>query len=332
MALRVETEKAGDRTIYRLEDTDSRASASISPSFGFNLFDLRLPVRGEPVRVIDAAADWAAKPSNPGRNGIPVLFPFPNRIRDGRFIFQGKSYDLPKNNGPNAIHGFAIQAAWDVVEQGVDDRGAFVVGRYRISKNTPQSAHLWPTDAILEIRYALKGSTLALDAKVSNPTAEPLPFGFGIHPYFRLPFDPAGEPDQTRIVIPAERTWTLNAFLPTGETPPVDDRLDFRNGKPRTGLKLDDVLTGLIYEGSTCRCRMIDLAKKTELVLSFDKPFREIVAYTPPDNHKVIALEPYTQTTDAINLAAKNFDAGLITLDHDGSQTLAIRLETKPIE
>ena len=46
------------------------------------------------------------------RNGTPVLFPFPNRIRDGKYSFGGKSYSIPVGTKGHAIHGFAIAANW----------------------------------------------------------------------------------------------------------------------------------------------------------------------------------------------------------------------------
>ena len=102
----------------------SGASAAILPSYGFNLFDLRLPLAGQVRPVLVAAADFADHPGHPGGNGTPILFPFPNRIRDGRFSFQGRKFQLPATNGPNAIHGFAMEAAWDVVEhKAAADRG-----------------------------------------------------------------------------------------------------------------------------------------------------------------------------------------------------------------
>jgi aldose 1-epimerase len=51
-----------------------------------------------------------------------VLFPFPNRIRDGRFTWDGREYRLPPNDPAmkNAIHGFACRRPWRVVDQGAD--------------------------------------------------------------------------------------------------------------------------------------------------------------------------------------------------------------------
>lgn len=329
MAFRVGTQVRNGRRVHTLHDDSTGASAAVLPSFGFNLFDLRLPAGDAVRRVIIAEDGWEENPKSPGRNGIPVLFPFPNRIANARYSFEGKTYDLKANNGPNAIHGFAIDAPWDVISHEAGQDGASIVGRYHLAKHTPEATALWPSDAVLEIRYTLAGRRLRLDATISNPTANNLPFGFGIHPYFRLPLDPSGNPDQTSVVLPAERFWVLKDFIPTGEVEPVDPRLDFRKGQPMSGLKLDDVLTGLSFEDDRAVCRLVDRDLGATVRVSFDRGFRELVVYTPPGPDHLISLEPYTQTTDAINLAGRGIDGGLRVLGHGEQARLSIWIETE---
>lgn len=328
MAYRVSTESRGGGTVYTLHDDATGASASILPSYGFNLFDLRLPAAGQVRPVIVSAPDWAERPRDPARNGTPILFPFPNRVRGGSYTFHGKTYKLPIKLAPNAIHGFALDAPWDVAEQKEGPAEASLTGRYQIAKASPAMRENWPTDAILQVRYALSGRRLTMTITVSNPTAEELPYGFGIHPYFRLPLAPGGDPAATRVILPVSKYWVLEDFLPTGEVRDVDARLDFRKGQPRKGLKLDDVMTGLAFEGDSCVCRLVDDHLKAEFRLSFDRTFRELVAYTPPREDDVISLEPYTQTTDAINLDARGVNAGLRRLGHGRSESMTIVMET----
>jgi aldose 1-epimerase len=328
MSFRIETQARGGQKVYWLHDDETGASAAVLPSYGFNLFDLRLPLAGQVRPVLVASPDFAEHPSHPARSGTPILFPFPNRIRDGRFTFQGRKYQLPANNGPNAIHGFALDAAWDVVEHKAGTDEAFVVGRYQISRQSPAAQPLWPADAVLQVRYALAGRRLSMTVTVSNPTASDLPYGFGIHPYFRLPFAPGGDLGQTSVILPASKYWVLKDFLPTGEVSPVDARLDFRAGQPIKGLKLDDVLTGLDFPAERGLCRLVDLDKKAEFRITFDRGIRELVVYTPPQQPDVLAVEPYTQTTDAINLQAQGIDAGLRVLGHGRQETVTITMET----
>ena len=157
---------------------------------------------------------------------------------------------------------------------------------------------------------------------VSNPRPRSdLPYGFGIHPYFRLPFA-SKDTSLGRVILPASEYWPLEGYLPTGKEMPVDARLDFRKGQSMQGLKLDDVLTDLVFEGDRCVCRLVDEESlKAEFRLIFDRTFRDLVVFTPPQDETLIAVEPYTQTTDAINLQARGVDAGLRVLKHGQSET-----------
>ena len=325
---RISTERRKGGLVHHLHDDATGARASILPAFGFNLFDLRLPAAGKPRRIIVAEPDWEDAPSKAGRNGIPILFPFPNRVKDGKYTFGGKDYQLPINSKPHAIHGFAIQADWVVVEHGIDDEGAFLKGRYQISKQSPEMLAHWPTDAILDVRYTLGDRVLTMDIDVTNPTADPLPYGFGIHPYFRLPLEPDGDPAKTEIILPASETWVLEGYIPTGERKPVDKRLDFRKGKSFRGLALDDVLTGVKHLGNVGvgRCTLRDANLDVAVTLEFGKAFRELVVYTPPDAPDQVSIEPYTQATDAINLAARKVDGGLRILEHGQHERLRLAI------
>ena len=193
MPFRVDQTDQGGRAVTTLRDLGTGAFASILPSYGFNLFDLRLPVKGQVRRIIVASDDFASAPSKPGRNGIPILFPFPNRIKDGKYSYAGKSYAIPVGEKVHAIHGFAIQADWTVADQGATADEAFLVGRFHLFEHAPEARDLWPTDAILTVRYALSGRGLTMTISVTNPTEIDLPYGFGIHPYFRLPSTPRGK-------------------------------------------------------------------------------------------------------------------------------------------
>ncbi|MGE3822215.1 MAG: aldose 1-epimerase [Isosphaeraceae bacterium] len=328
MAHRITTKAHGDRTVFTLHDDTSGASASILPSYGFNLFDLRLPVAGEVGPVLSASPDFPDDPKSPGRNGTPVLFPFPNRINQARFTFQGKTYQLPVNSGTHAIHGFAVSAPWDVVEQSTEGGSASLTGRFQLGMNAPEMRAFWPTDAAIRIKYALAGRRVTMTVTVTNPTADDLPYGFGIHPYFFCPFTQGADLGPTKVILPARQVWVLEGFIPTGERARVDGRMDFREGKSMKGLKLDDVFTDLEYEGDHLVCRLVDEALGAEFRMTCDRAIRELVAYTPPGAGGVISIEPYTQTTDAINLASRGIDGGLRILPHGASETFTILMET----
>src|SRR5690349_5486847 len=95
--------------IVILRDAATGASAEILVSQGFNCFRLTAMHAAMPVEVIYAPADFASGQGRPSRGGIPLLFPFPGRIRGTVFHWEGKDYMLqPGDAFGNAIHGFAL--------------------------------------------------------------------------------------------------------------------------------------------------------------------------------------------------------------------------------
>src|SRR5579871_4129739 len=90
-----------DGTVYVLSDPAQDIRAEIWPALGFNCFHWQ----EQTLDLLYADPQLFQNPV-PTRSGFPVLFPFPNRIRNGRFTWQGKDYQLPLNDPShrNAIH------------------------------------------------------------------------------------------------------------------------------------------------------------------------------------------------------------------------------------
>src|SRR5712691_5710938 len=112
-----------DGTVYVLEDpAGSGARVEIWPALGFNCHRWRANAGGKTLELLYADPQLFDN-GRPTRSGIPILFPFPNRIRAGRFTWEGKEYQLPLNDSTqkNAIHGFPCRKPWRVVGQGADE-------------------------------------------------------------------------------------------------------------------------------------------------------------------------------------------------------------------
>jgi aldose 1-epimerase len=312
-----------------LEDREYAARAEIWPALGFNCVRWATHHAGRAAERLYASPQLLDE-SRPTRSGIPILFPFPNRIREGRFTWDGKTYQLPRNDSTqkNAIHGFACRYPWRIVGQGAsEDAGAWVTGEFWASKDAPEILNQWPADHMIQITYRLRKRALAIEAVVSNPAPVALPFGLGYHPYFALP----AAPEQTLVEVPAQEFWELRDGLPTGTRRPVDPRTDLRKPRPYAGLQLDDVLTGVDpagafeYPGLFRRGQVRDAAGRALLDLLTAEDFREVVAFTPP-HRQAICLEPYTCVTDAINLQQQGIEAGWRVLARGGRWSGAVVL------
>jgi aldose 1-epimerase len=294
-------------TVWRLADEVAGCCAEIAPEMGCNCYDWR--VREGAAEMPLLYADPEVFPGGrPTRSGIPVLFPYVNRLRGGTFTWEGKKYQLPLTDasGKHSIHGFACRHPWRVTASGADATAAWLTAEFQASKDAGEDARCWPADYVLTLTFRLAHDRLRLEAVVDNRDRGSLPFGLGFHPYYQL-----AVPDAP-VAAPARTFWELDGSLPTGKRLPVDAARDVNVPRAANTLKLDDVLSelpagpvnaeGLVLRGSVGRVEL------------WAAPvFRELVAFTPPHG-KAVCLEPYTCTTDAANLQARGIDAGWLTL------------------
>ena len=310
-----------------IADPHTGSEAEIAVHLGFNCFAFRAKVGDRTVDVIDAASEFPQTGERPSGNGTPLLFPFPNRINGGRFTWEGRGYSLPHRPGmPHAIHGFALDRPWRVVDRAPDS----VTGEFQISKDAPDRRDLWPTDGIIRVRYSVKQSQLTLQVTIENPDEKPLPFGFGTHTYFKLPLGKGSDPKRCLIQASASEQWVLDECIPTGERRPVPESADLRDGARFGDLKLDDVLTGLPADAHHHETVVMDEAAGLEVVQTFGPEYRELVAFTPSWT-TAICLEPYTCNTDAVNLQAHGIDAGWQTLEPREQWQSAIQIVAREI-
>jgi aldose 1-epimerase len=298
-----------------LTDTRTGSTARILPELGFNCFEFRTSVAGQIVDVIDASPQFASGNERPSGHGIPLLFPFPNRIRAGRFSWNGRDFEIPLSHAPhdgagNAIHGFCLDRPWRVTSRGAD----FAVGVFELAKDAPDRLAYWPADFRIEVRYQVRGPKLRADVRLVNPSAVPLPWGFGTHPYFKLPLGAKSRPSHCLVLAPAGEEWELVDCLPTGRRLPISQPKDLRDGAYFDVLKMDDVLTGLPGGQTIVECGIMDEVAGLQIMQQWGPAFREIVVYTPPGRNAV-CLEPYTCPTDAINLLERGIETGWRVLE-----------------
>lgn len=290
-----------------LTDAATGASAKILSGLGFNCYSFQPVLDGQPSEVLWSEDDFASGQCKPSHSGIPILFPFPGRLRGSHLAYEGQTYPLGSDDGRgNAIHGFVLNRPWRIVER-LPHR---VVGEFHASIDEPGLNRRWPADFRLTVAYELRGNALLAEIEVHNPGAGRLPFGLGLHPYFRVPLAAAGHADECRVTVPAAEYWELSSMLPTGRRLPVDGPRELASGMSFRQMQLDDVLTGLHLEAGQCRATIEGGASHHTLELRFDAAFRECVVYNPP-HREAVCIEPYTCVPDAYELQATGIDAGL---------------------
>lgn len=110
-----------------------------------------------------------------------VLFPFASRIKDGKYNFSGKNYQLEKNdNNTTALHGFVYNKTFKLVDSTVDKNSCSVTLNYIESNNSTG----FPFKYFISLTYTLHKNSLQLKVDVKNIDEHSFPFILGWHPYF----------------------------------------------------------------------------------------------------------------------------------------------------
>ena len=232
------------------------------------------------------------------------LIPWPNRIRDGRYVFNGATQQLALTEPArhNASHGLARYVPWVLIDKQADA----VTNRVRIY---PQQG--WPgvLEATITHRVSEDGLTVTVDA--TNIGAAEVPFGYGAHPYLTV-----GESsvDDLAITVPAESYLEVDDRLLPIKISPVDGTAyDLRRGPVLGSVNLDTALTDL--------ARDADGRWRVKLVLGDryaevwgDETMQWIQVFSGgPSRNSSIAVEPMTCGPDAFNAGPT----------HDGMRVLA---------
>ena len=315
----------GDKTVdgfqvYALQE-DRKAVAEIAPGLGNNCYAFRVADTrsgsegGNWLSLIDPPPDLTTLQEQPDSYGIPVLFPFPNRIRGGAWRFEGETYQFDKPpESPTSIHGLLLNRPYQVDSHAADASGATLVCTLD-SHDFADIGRQYPFPFKIRITYTLKDAVLSMGVSIQNTGSRNMPMGFGIHPYFCVGLSPDVNASTAMIKVPAVTYWELDAdSVPTGKRLPAAGALDLRGGKPFAGLTLDHVYTDVQMEADgVSRCVIENPDTGHGMVMESDAQFRELVVYTPP-GREVICFEPYTCPTDAINLEASGIPAGVIVL------------------
>jgi aldose 1-epimerase len=229
-----------------------------------------------------------------------LLMPWPNRIRDGRYSWSGRSHQLALSepDRSNAIHGLVRWAPWSVLTQAHDTIS--LVCRLR-----PQQGWEWSLD--LFVTYAVGDEGLIVTPRAVNVGAGAAPFGFGAHPYLSVGEDRA---DEARLVIPAGSRLDLDdRLLPKGLVAVEGTDRDFRKARLLGDTALDTAFTNLVADVDG-RWRVIIAHPGTGRAVTLwadATTYPWVQVFTgdslPLDDRRTsgIAVEPMTCPPDAFN-------------------------------
>ena len=229
-----------------------------------------------------------------------VLAPWPNRIRDARYVFAGVEHRtaVSEPERGSALHGLVLWANWRPLRRAADQVSLGYLLHPRPG---------YPFALELEVEYRLGPDGLAVTLRARNVGSATAPFGAGCHPYLTV----GGERiDDALLELPA-RTWQPvdDQLLPAGAPVPVDaTEYDFRRARPIGSLVLDTCF-GDLERDADGLARVVLAAADGEraVTLWMDERFSHVHVYTadtlaaPARRRGGIAIEPMTCAPDAFN-------------------------------
>ncbi len=226
--------------------------------------------------------------------GIPLLYPWANRLGERRFALAGREVDLTApglrlstdGNGL-PIHGLLAGAPdWRVERHERSGDGGSLLASFDFGARADLLA-AFPFPHRLLYEATLVGPALTIAVTVEASAGAPVPISFGFHPYFCLP---GLEREAWEVEIPVGEHLLLDRRqLPTGasepalvEPGPLDDRT-FDDGYRAPAAGAPFALTG----------------GGRRLELWFGDGYRFAQVYAPAED-AVIAFEPMTAPTNAL--------------------------------
>ena len=236
------------------------------------------------------------------------LVPYVNRIRGGCFTFRGRTVRLSSNmpGDPSPLHGQGWLNPWKVESH--DQASAVLTYDHRPGE--------WPWSYEARLHFDLDERGLSIRLTCRNTSAEPMPCGLGIHPYF-----PCGA--ETRIDTHVDCAWTVDKnVLPVAKVP-AEGRYDLRD-RLVCGQDLDNGFGGWGGEA-----HMTDPDWPYELRLSSPEA-KFFQLYSPPGGNIFVA-EPVTHANCALNHPESEWpELGMRVLEPGEAMTLDARLEVIP--
>jgi aldose 1-epimerase len=197
--------------------------------------------------------------------GCYPMAPFAGRIRDGRFTFDGRTYQLERNMSPHAIHGTVFDRSWEVVSR-ASDRATLTI----------DLGPGWPFAG--RVTHVVMLRPRGLESRLTLEATEPMPAWIGWHPWFRRAIEGRA------VELDVDAAWMYERGpdgLPTGSLapprpPPWDDAFTGLRAAPR--LRWPGLLE-------------LEITSTAEVWVVFD------------ERDEGVCVEPQTAPPDALNLA-----------------------------
>ena len=279
---------------------------------------LWIDLRGGGLRRL-VVGEWEVLDSYPpgavaGGSRGAVLLPWPNRLRHGRWTWQGRDLqlDLRSMEQPHAVHGLVTWQSWTVLDRAPDRATVGVLLAPRPG---------YPFRLAAAVDYTLAPDRLTVTVRVRNAGSGEAPVAVGMHPYLQVGASEDGGISAAELTVGARTELETDGGLPTGgrrafsgDVGRIGDRAF---DTPLTDLERDD-------DGWT-RVRLEGPAGRLELAVDEAWPWLQVYtgdSFPEGERRRSLAVEPMTSPPNAL---ADSVDLVVLEpgADWSGTWTLA---------
>jgi galactose mutarotase-like enzyme len=204
-------------------------------------------------------------PAQSVRGGCPVLFPITGGLPNNQLPLPQGTFTLPQ-------HGFARQLPW-AMEALSDGRGVALQ-----LTDTAETLDVYPFQFLLRLEVRLAPGALEIATTVSNRSTDPMPFSFGLHPYFNL-----SSLEGVRFEGLPEECLNHLTMAPAA-----------------TAEQMERLASGIdLLVRPTGPVRLVDAAAGGILELQLSHPFDLVVLWTEPPR-PMVCIEPWSAPRQAL--------------------------------
>ncbi len=264
---------------------DDKIILTVAPWYGAKLTQVKLYAKDTWNDILWPVSDEDLKTNAWFKQSI--LFPYPNRLEDGQYSFEGNTYQWPINEEDkhNQLHGMVYDHPFEVVSAEASSESATIVLIHRYDG----SLDYYPFAYDLEVTYHYEYDQLITSFKVVNKGKRNMPFGLGWHPYFQI--NGKGIAGYTFHAGQVEEIELSDRSLPTGKREQLPE-IKF----PLCEMSLDNAyqLKNTPYSYS--------LETRQGLTLKFDASDEmDYMQIFTPEGGETVAIEPMTANINSFN-------------------------------
>jgi aldose 1-epimerase len=222
--------------------------------------------------------------------GIPLLYPWANRLERPGYAVAGKVVSLPRADrrlrfdGDMPIHGvMPAFLRWEL--QDAPDRSTLSA---RLSWTSPELLELFPFIHEVELQATVSDGQLTIETTVHATGSDEVPVAFGYHPYLRIP----GTSRSTwNMKLAAFRRLVLDErMIPTGERRPAGPR-SVQVGESSWDDAFDGLSVPALFEVA---------AGDTAVGVEFLRGYAYAQVFAPAGSD-FVSFEPMTAPANALN-------------------------------